>query len=63
MQMPFCAIMRSWTLLAAFGGSYAPGITDACTLYVYIMLHAYMYMRLTEPVNVIFDRFASLWLC
>ena len=24
MQMPFCAIMRSWTLLAAFGGSYAP---------------------------------------
>ena len=27
MQMPFCAIMRSWTLLAAFGGSYAPGFT------------------------------------
>ena len=26
MQMPFCAIMRSWTLLAAFGGSYAPDI-------------------------------------
>ena len=25
LQMPFCAIMRSWTLLAAFGGSYAPG--------------------------------------
>ena len=24
MQMPFCAIMRSWTLLDAFGGSYAP---------------------------------------
>ena len=30
MQMPFCAIMRSWTLLAAFGGSYAPGITYTC---------------------------------
>ena len=30
MQTPFCAIMRSWTLLAAFGGSYAPGITDGC---------------------------------
>ena len=26
------------------------------------MLHAYMYMRLTGPVNVIFDRFASSWL-
>ena len=24
LQMPFCAIMRSWTLLAAFGSSYAP---------------------------------------
>ena len=24
MQMPFCAIMRSWTLLATGGGSYAP---------------------------------------
>ena len=24
MQTPFCAIRRSWTLLAAFGGSYAP---------------------------------------
>ena len=24
MQTPFCAIMRSWTLLATFGGSYAP---------------------------------------
>ena len=24
LQIPFCAIMRSWTLLAAFGGSYAP---------------------------------------
>ena len=24
LQMPFYAIMRSWTLLAAFGGSYAP---------------------------------------
>ena len=23
------------------------------------MLHGYMYMRLTGPVNVIFDRFAS----
>ena len=28
MQMPFCAIMRSWTLFAAFGGSYAPGSGD-----------------------------------
>ena len=28
MQMPFCAIMRSWTLLAAFGGAYAPGNID-----------------------------------
>ena len=28
MQTPFCAIMRSWTLLAAFGGSYAPVYTD-----------------------------------
>ena len=26
MQTPFCAIMRSWTLLAVFGGSYAPGL-------------------------------------
>ena len=25
LQMPFWAIMRSWMLLAAFGGSYAPG--------------------------------------
>ena len=24
LQTPFCAIMRSWTFLAAFGGSYAP---------------------------------------
>ena len=24
MQTPFCAIMRSWMLLAAFGSSYAP---------------------------------------
>ena len=36
MQMPFCAIMRSWTLLAAFGGSYAPGstyTTQHCVVY------------------------------
>ena len=42
MQMPFCAIMRSWTLLAAFGGSYAPGTiyTHAialCTIYTHVI--------------------------
>ena len=34
MQMPFCAIMRSWTLLAAFGGSYAPDITHCCVVLI-----------------------------
>ena len=28
MQTPFCAILRDWKLLAAFGGSYAPVIID-----------------------------------
>ena len=35
MQMPFCAIMRSWTLLAAFGGSYAPDCTDLRSTCIY----------------------------
>ena len=61
MQTPFCAIMRSWTLLAAFGGSYAPGVhlyppqkytyTYRCSADVQdttdtCMYYSYMYRRI-----------------
>ena len=29
------AVLRSWTLLAAFGGSYAPDCTDLCSTCIY----------------------------
>ena len=43
MQTPFCAIMRSWTLLAAFGGSYAPGTIDTLPVF-YDTFHTDVYI-------------------
>ena len=40
MQMPFCAIMRSWTLLAAFGGSYAPDTVYTCMFIISSIFYA-----------------------
>ena len=45
MQMPFCAIMRSWTLLAAFGGSYAPDMTYIDTISYVLKVQYLQYIR------------------
>ena len=60
--MPFCAIMRSWTLLAAFGGSYAPvetHISILCqhnTCYYSIMQEAHMPYMAWEQVLTLHHR-------
>ena len=47
MQTPFCAIMRSWTLFAAFGGSYAPDVMQVIIIlkkYYYFSMYIYIYI-------------------
>ena len=49
--LQFCAIMRSWTLLAAFGGSYAPDYTHTHVHFIYDYL--YIYIPITFPIAAI----------
>ena len=66
------AVLRSWTLLAAFGGSYAPAyihilvymyVSTLTGLIVQMVLTELMHNHVCETVNVLTGLMHTMYIC
>ena len=58
MRVNVNAVLRSWTLLAAFGGSYAPDIIHVhvhvqfSCIYIYIYIHVHVHVHVVSNCTI-----------